>query len=1546
MHKTAVISIIAVVISSAVVAASSGGGGSSGVTPITTTYNTYVPTGTSVCLTGITPSSYHPPYNTSYADSDDLINLDNQFEVREPDGDWITLEHPTGEIGCAFTVYINGNAKQPGKCHTDTESEFCISEDSETVNITRDRPTPTYDEVAVVCDNCSNIMDDMRNLPQGVTQQADMYTPSNVTDLLDQPELYKSIILSTADSQSINDAFANHQSLVKDYIQDGGGLAVFGINRSTIDALPSSLQVGVKHVEKGTLLGTYMGGGEVDWVNTSERISLSPGYLPEFIGEIGLGHDLYRYEFCHDDCNGNQFYGSKGYHLLAKDDWPENPAAHTWVGKRYGDGFISLTTNKFDIFSRDSASASILKNRAIVNNILAATKNDIHSVGLTADPESLSLVPGSNQTMEFRVENDGNVLESLSFDLVGNESFVNFTQSSSTLEPGQQTTVSAGFSIPRYTEKKSEEYGFVIYRDNTAIKHHVFTLQVQNDRPSIQFLDAVPNNLTRTESFDIYCSSRDLNQRQETLNTSIFYRKPGYSDWNNSLTEWNSSVERFETSIDTAAENPAGEWSIRCNATDTHDVTGTETVEDAVSVQNDEPTLAGLNHTGNTTRLENITITTDWEDKDHAEENLSVSIDYRIDGGNWTSCPARWNKTAADWYCELEIGENDSWLGWYGLQLTADDPYEGNAGGGMGGVVAPAEFAVNNQPPTLSGLPNISVKEDSPETEAVTNITSYANDSIDDFTDSGMCLGDRCEEADIWVKNKNTSEVNCAITGNNLSVEPAADWNGNATCTVAAKDTDGGVDTDNVTVKVISVNDPPVIDNITDNITVVEGQPFHIAVNTSDIDGDQLTYSINDSRFREVQYTNANEPILGDSSASVEFEVFSDFQGPFAKRFELNTFPKIVNNYVETGETYIIWKDFPLVSIHPWSDDAAAVMECIYREDNAAFWDLKQTLYQNQSQITVDNVNTTLTDWATEEGISSTAIETCLSGGNSLQAVRENIAEGENRSVSGTPTFFVNGKKIVGAQGYETFETAIESALNNSSSSPSPIFEMNSDAVFVGKMGYDGEWHEMALLATASDNNVSVNESIGVTVLNDEDRDGVPDIRDTLAGNASTVTSSTVTPNITVNGSKDLDQSFNKTLDVEVKDGNDTLVSFAFNFSKEQLDLSGVSIEKQHSVSTVGSLLVHGLNLSGVNTTKTLYMDNVNQRVEKVCMADREISSVSSLTDDCSGASEVLLTCDGNTTNGHSCTPVKNGTKYKLTGLRHSAAQEYCPDEDNDGYRAEYCGGQDSDDNDASVNPAANQDDGGSSSSGSSGVGGGGGAPPGAFSDSENEEDTNPVIEVAADQVHIQNIHIENNGNRTFSFAPDDSSAVTEIRLESDTGLADGELTVTPIDQPVEINESVDALTTVNITHSNLSNLSAVSITFNISMEEIAEYNTTPANVSIWRYNGVWSRLTTDAHETDGAVIFTASSPGFSLYSLAADRPRDDEEQPSSRDQKKENNTNEDTKWSGPSETISPTGNLPAQPSAVAAVVLFVLLFGTLVFLNYTGRIDLRELFD
>lgn len=172
-----------------------------------------------------------------------------------------------------------------------------------------------------------------------------------------------------------------------------------------------------------------------------------------------------------------------------------------------------------------------------------------------------------------------------------------------------------------------------------------------------------------------------------------------------------------------------------------------------------------------------------------------------------------------------------------------------------------------------------------------------------------------------------------------------------------------------------------------------------------------------------------DDPVIGKSNAPVTIVEFSDFQCPFCRSFFQDTYGKIKQNYIDTGKVKLVFRDYPL-PFHDAARPAALAAQCAHEQGK--FWQYHDTLFQEQAkkgQGTVAFGAPELKSWAAQIGLNTAAFNRCLDGETYASRVTEDMDAGSTVGVSGTPSFFINGTLIVGAQPYSAFKEAIDAAL-------------------------------------------------------------------------------------------------------------------------------------------------------------------------------------------------------------------------------------------------------------------------------------------------------------------------------------------------------------------------------------------------------------------------------------------------------------------------------------------------------------------------------------
>lgn len=165
------------------------------------------------------------------------------------------------------------------------------------------------------------------------------------------------------------------------------------------------------------------------------------------------------------------------------------------------------------------------------------------------------------------------------------------------------------------------------------------------------------------------------------------------------------------------------------------------------------------------------------------------------------------------------------------------------------------------------------------------------------------------------------------------------------------------------------------------------------------------------------------EHIRGNPDASITIVEWSDFQCPFCQRFD-TTISRILDEYGDSVR--VVYRHFPLDSIHPYASKAAEGSECAGEQDS--FWQYHDLLYTQQSAISAGGVDF-LKSAAGQLGLDQSKFDECLDSAKYQQLVDSHYQAGLSAGVTGTPGSFLNGRALGGAVPYESLKTSIESLL-------------------------------------------------------------------------------------------------------------------------------------------------------------------------------------------------------------------------------------------------------------------------------------------------------------------------------------------------------------------------------------------------------------------------------------------------------------------------------------------------------------------------------------
>ena len=152
-------------------------------------------------------------------------------------------------------------------------------------------------------------------------------------------------------------------------------------------------------------------------------------------------------------------------------------------------------------------------------------------------------------------------------------------------------------------------------------------------------------------------------------------------------------------------------------------------------------------------------------------------------------------------------------------------------------------------------------------------------------------------------------------------------------------------------------------------------------------------------------------PSLGNPKAPVTLVEFSDFECPVCRSLH-DVMRGMLKNYPQVR---VVFKDYPIEVLHPWARTAALAGRCAYQQDPAAFWKMYDSIYDNQEIISAENAWMKMAEYAGQAGLNADTFRACMASPEAGAAVDASRTNGQKLDVNSTPTIFVNGRRLVGA---------------------------------------------------------------------------------------------------------------------------------------------------------------------------------------------------------------------------------------------------------------------------------------------------------------------------------------------------------------------------------------------------------------------------------------------------------------------------------------------------------------------------------------------------
>ena len=199
------------------------------------------------------------------------------------------------------------------------------------------------------------------------------------------------------------------------------------------------------------------------------------------------------------------------------------------------------------------------------------------------------------------------------------------------------------------------------------------------------------------------------------------------------------------------------------------------------------------------------------------------------------------------------------------------------------------------------------------------------------------------------------------------------------------------------------------------------GSGYLLWGHTSPVSATSVALATATVQVRRYDVPVDDDPAIGPEDAAITIIEFGDFQCNFCKKWHDEVLDKLMSNY--PGQIRFVYRDFPLISMHPGAAPAAEAADCA--GEHGSYWPFYQALFTMKYDLTTEAYQ----QYATELGLDTQAFTECLTDRRYESEVMGDYDYAVNLGVSSTPTFFINGIPVVGARPYEVFKQLVDKEL-------------------------------------------------------------------------------------------------------------------------------------------------------------------------------------------------------------------------------------------------------------------------------------------------------------------------------------------------------------------------------------------------------------------------------------------------------------------------------------------------------------------------------------
>ena len=190
------------------------------------------------------------------------------------------------------------------------------------------------------------------------------------------------------------------------------------------------------------------------------------------------------------------------------------------------------------------------------------------------------------------------------------------------------------------------------------------------------------------------------------------------------------------------------------------------------------------------------------------------------------------------------------------------------------------------------------------------------------------------------------------------------------------------------------------------------------------IQGNVYTLGADPRREAERQISTQGKPSAGPASAPVTIVEFADLQCPTCAKMHQFLESQLLPKYGE--KVRVVFKEYPLVQIHDWALTAALANECVYVLKPEAFVPYRTKVFENQTNITATSAQAQLERYAEQAGVDPAKLRACIESKQTMGEIESDFKEAQAVGVTSTPTFFINGKMLVGGTPEEFYKVIDE----------------------------------------------------------------------------------------------------------------------------------------------------------------------------------------------------------------------------------------------------------------------------------------------------------------------------------------------------------------------------------------------------------------------------------------------------------------------------------------------------------------------------------------